>query len=355
MPRFSVLFLVSLVACASPGADPGDSRSPGPLEPMDSPCTDGAVVALALDAAGSGWVGCEAGEILFRTTDAGEAFRPVHTSLHLEVNQLAWDNRDRLLLCGRDYASPGPDVLITRFSEDQGWMPLLRADQQGASACSQLALDGHGGMAMLGDDGALLSLRAADGDAWLQPSVSWMARPALAPRVYAIQGGNSCWYGVGADLTSPPVFLRPADGRRCSPLEAVSVDPDLVGELWALASPDGGDTWVVGGRALGAEAPNQAVLYRTPNGGESWRALPLPTGLGRLHQLAFSDDGSCGVGVGGRDTEGAGGFVIVSGDQGRSWRALDVQVPELWVAVVRDDGFVVGGDDGFLGRGWCDG
>jgi len=354
MSRVIIPVLSLLAGCAVPSHDLGDSWSTSLLEPLAGPCDQGAVVALALDADGAGWVGCEGSGALFRTQDAGGAYRPMHSSLRLEVNQLGWDHRGRMLLCGRDYASPGPDVLLTRWSEGEGWTPLLRTGDDGPSSCGRVAVDARGGLAVLGGDGGGLGLRAVGGADWLQPPVSWMGLPTIAPRLYAVSGDAPCWHALGADLTSPPVFLRPSSGSRCFPLEPVTVDAELVGELWTMASPDQGQTWLVGGRDLGDEPYSQAVIYRSPDGGLTWRALPLPAELGWLRRLAFSDDGRCGVGVGERSAEEPGGFVIVTEDQGRSWRSLDVDVPPLGVVEVGSEGFVVGGDDGYLGRGWCD-
>jgi hypothetical protein len=141
--------------------------------------------------------------------------------------------------------------------------------------------------------------------------------------------------------------------ERCLPLKPVPVDPYLVGELWTLATPDGGESWLVGGRDLGGEPASRAVVFRSPDGGSTWRALSLPGGLGWLRQMAFSEDGFCGVAVGEGDR--GGGFVLLSRNGGRSWRALDGSFPPLRAVAVLGEGFLVGGDQGFLGRGWCDG
>ena len=339
-----------LLACANPSIE--DSQPGEIVEPLTAACGHQPVRALLALPAGEAWVGCGDGGVL-RTLDAGESFEPMHASRQLQVNALALDGDGALLVCGRDLASRGVDALLLRFTERRGWESLLAGASRTDDACALLAVDSQGGLALSDTRGDALLLRAADAQAWQQPPGWWLGAPSQAPRVWDLQSGGGCWFGLGADLVSPPVFLRPASTQRCLPLRAVAVDPGLAGELWTLASPDDGEHWLAGGRELRDEAESAGVLYRSSPGGERWRPVPLPLGLGWVRDLDFSPSGACGVAVGSRTRPEEGGFVLVSQDGGRSWQEIDAQLPPLRVVSVLEQGFLVGGELGFVGRGRC--
>ncbi len=339
--------LLLLAACGSPV--PFDSQPFGSIEPLDSPCGEQPVDALLALEGGRAWVGCDGG--VFRTSDAGGGFEPMLASPRLEVHHLGLDVRGRVLLCGRDLAGPGPDDLLLRFRPQGGWTSLLAGDD---GACTELAVRTDGALAVVGEHDMGLQVLPPGSSEWHTVQRWWLDPHHGPQRVFGLSSDGGCWHGLGADLTSPPAFLMPAGGGRCLPLRGVTVDPFLVGELWTLASPDGGDSWVAGGRDLGDEPHSRAALYRSPDGGSLWRALETPRGVAWIRDLDFSSSGSCGVAVGSLAPLGRGGVVLISLDQGRSWQRLAADVPELSVVSVLEDGFLVGGEQGFVGKGRCD-
>jgi hypothetical protein len=349
-PIALVLFL--LTACAEVSDPLADSTWPSPVEPLARPCGELPVSALLAGPEGRAWLGCAHGRGVFRTTDAGVSFEPMHASPRLVVNQLVADADGQPLLCGRDLASPGRDAQLLRFHPDRGWRTLRSSPRDSAASCDRVAVGLDGGLALLESRGAGVSLHAADGQAWLEPT-TWYAGSDPEPRLWDLAAGGGCWHALGADLTGPPRFLLPAGSERCLPLRDVEVDPELIGELWTVASPDDGASWLAGGRDLGEEPHSRAVLYRSLDGGEGWHALHLPGGLGWVRDLDFSASGTCGVAVGQRGGRDAGGFLLLSHDGGATWWELEAELPSLRVVSVLEQGFVVGGEGGFVGRGWC--
>jgi photosystem II stability/assembly factor-like uncharacterized protein len=345
----ALVFSLFLSACAERLADTARADL---VEPLATPCGEFPVSALLAESDGRAWVGCSHGRGVFRTTDAGISFEPMHASARLVVNQLAADAGGRALLCGHDLASPGRDAVLLRYHPSRGWHTLRSSPRGQATSCERVAAAPDGALALLESQGAGVRLHAAAGRGWLEPS-AWYAGTDPEPRLWDLATAGGCWYALGADLTGPPRFLLPAGSERCLPLRDVVVDHHLVGELWTLASPDGGGSWLAGGRDLGEEPFGRAVLYRSPDGGESWREQRLPPGLGWVRQLGFSPSGHCGVAVGQRAGLDAGGFVLVSHDGGTHWWELDLELPALRAVSVFEQGFLVGGEGGFLGAGRC--
>jgi hypothetical protein len=345
------LVLLSLLCCLD-GSSLEDTASAGSLQPLGSPCGSAPVTAVLALEHGRAWVGCGADGGVFRTLDAGGRFEAMHASGRLAVNALASDGLQRVLLCGRDFDAEPRDPLLLRWSSDEGWRALATATSGAPQACARVEGGSPRSHALLGSSGQRLSLESEPAEVWVD-AATWWASPEGAPFLYDLALDDGCAVAVGATVTDPPVFLRPVDGEACLPLEAVTVDPDLVGELWALASPDGGQSWVAAGRSLEREPHSRAVLHRSPDGGDSWRGVRLPPDLAWVRDVAFSSSGACGVAVGERAGPAGGGFVLVSPDQGWTWRELEGDLPSLRVVSVMDDGFLVGGEQGFVGMGWC--
>ena len=139
--RPTVLLFLLPTACAD-AADPlGDSSGSGLVQPLAPPCGDLPVTALLVGPDGLAWAGCSHGRGVFRTTDAGASFEPMHASPRLVVNQLVADARGRTLLCGRDLASPGRDAQLLRYESPRGWRTLRSSSRQDAASCERVAAD----------------------------------------------------------------------------------------------------------------------------------------------------------------------------------------------------------------------
>ncbi len=337
----STLALLSLAFGCAPTPDSSDRDL---LEPLQGPCHRHAVTSLLLEDDGLGWVGCGGGGGVHRTRDAGASFEAMHASERLEVRHLAWDASARPLVCGRDASSPGPDRLLLRYAGDQqGWQRLLSKGDAGLEGpCGRVAAASDGALTVTSVAQPGLAHRAPDAERW-HPSKG-------APILYDMVEVQGAIHAVGADLVSPPVFLAPLWRSRSLGLASTTVDPELDGELWTLATPDDGQTWFVGGRELLGDAELEAVLYRSKDAGRSWQAIWLPPGLGWVRDLAFSPDGHCGVAVGHAQRDDRG-FVLIRGELG--WHELDTELPPLRTVDILDGGFVVGGEDGTLARGLC--
>jgi hypothetical protein len=334
-------FLFLLTACSP---DLYDSGSASPIERLDLACGTAAVTAVALSPHGRGWVAC--GEKLLATTDAGRSFAPDAPAPGARIGRLLLDPDGSLLACGRELDGPG--LLWIRPHGD--WTLLLEESEvAGLGPCEQVVRTPDGRLAVSGASSVGLALQGSDG-AWHQPEV-WVAAPT-PPRVYDLVGSAGGLAAVGADLVGPPAFLASASPQQPLPLVPTVPDPALAGELWSLATPDEGATWLAGGRDLGDDDAPSAVLLRSADHGATWRPVPLPPGLGWVRTLAFAPDGRCGLAAGQRQARAEGGFLLVSCDHWASWAEVLVSAPPLRAAAALDEGFLVGGEGGYLGKGW---
>lgn len=309
-----------------------------------------------------GFVGCGNGYGLWRTADGGDSFARAHPSADLYVFQLSLDPDGQVLLCGRDYETSKGML----YREDgEGW-ELLAKYGTNAGAPQEVAMSNCGAVAALPDGRMVMaSLTAGDlsysedgGQSWSAEERYW-EDANLDPDGYAYHymlnlwtGLDGAFVGAGSQITAPPVFFGPsthADGDWRN-FHAYTVDDAIIGEVWAMASPDDGATWIVGGRDQGASSRASGFLYRSADGGETWTPAALPEGTDIVHDVAF--DGPNGIAVGHRYPVSDGGFVLITRDGGATWTAptLDAQVPLLQSAAIVGDTFWIAGD-AFLARG----
>jgi hypothetical protein len=337
-----LLLPLLLLACAPL---PHDSGLSAPIERLVPPCAGAALTAIALAPHGRGWVAC--GERLLGTADAGRSFEVDSPTPRARIARLLPEPDGGLLACGED---PERGGRLWRRARGGGWDPLLgRDDGDGLGACAQVARMPQGPIAVCGAASPGLAV-GGGGSAWHLP-VGWV-EGSEPPHVYDLVGTANGWAALGAGLTGPPSFLASVSSAATLPLIAAVPDLGLEGELWALATPDGGGIWVAGGRDPGGDDGPFAVLLRSTDRGVTWRPAALPSGLGWLRAIAFAPDGHCGVAVGQRAARGEGGFAVVSCDAGATWAEIPAALPSLGAAAALDAGFLVGGEGGYLGRGW---
>lgn len=140
------------------------------------------------------------------------------------------------------------------------------------------------------------------------------------------------WDGRRGLAVSDPVegrflVVRTEDGGRTwDEIDAAGMPPALAGEGGFAAS---GTCVAVGGGSdawFGTGGPEGPRIFRSNDGGRTWRAAPAPLARGRaagVFSLAFR--GGAGVAVGGdytKEREAAGNAALTT-DAGKSWRALE--------------------------------
>ena len=372
VPFLSVLALLGGCVDADAPLDSSDSglypSVPEPGMPdadvveLADPCEGLGTPTLHADSPTRLVVGCGNGRGLWHSTTGGAEFLRAHPSEDLYVFDLKRARDGALLVCGHDYDADG--VLLYAGEPGGDWTPLLRyGNHQDNSAAAYLS---NCGAVAEATPGALVvaSLTAGDitrsedgGVTWSKEERYW-EDDNLEPDGYGfhylfelVTAGDHL-YGAGGQVTEAPAFFAPSTHRSADwwNLNHVVVDPSVEGEVWALATTDGGVTWLAGGRDQTASSRASGFLYRSTDGGETWAALPLPAGTDIVRDVAFDEHGRFGVAVGHRYPVTEGGFALVTSDGGASWSPLELDTPLLESAAVAGGTFWLAGD-AYLARG----
>ena len=346
----------------APDNTPNDRPEVQPPADLIDPCQGLGTPNLYADSETDLVVGCTNGIGLWHSTDAGDSFIGAHPSGALYVFDIARTQAGEMLVCGHDYDADG--VLLYSGQPGEDWKALLSYGNN-ASDLGTAYLSNCGAVAA-GSDGQLVvsSLTTGDitwsedgGTTWSKELRHW-EDDNLDPDGYAFHylfhllGEDGIIYGAGGQITEPPMFFQPSDHAHASwwTLHSVPIDPTVQGEVWALATPDNGATWLAGGRDHSPIRRASGFFYRSVDGGDSWTALPLPESIDIVRAVAFADDALHGVAVGHRYPSIHGGFALVTEDGGASWVELGDDLPLLEAATVSGDTYWLAGD-AYLSRG----
>lgn len=336
----------------------GDSGDSGPLpatltERVDACEGEGPPYGLYFTSASEGWVGCGNAAGFHHTTDGGASFARLDRG-GLYVFQIVPDG-DALLVCGHDYNSSDRTLL---YRYDGAFHSLLRYGQNSADPgavyfanCGGVATDGRGTLIAANDTSGDISWSTDDGATWVVEQRYWEDAnldPDGYSYYYLLEVGyaGGGFFGGGSRIVEPPVFLGPSthDDGGVGNFHAWPVDTSIIGEVWAVATPDDGGTFFVGGRDQGRTTEASGFFYRTDDGGRTWANIPLGAELDILDDISFAPDGRHGVAVGSRYPISRGGYVLVTDDGGDTWSLLDADVPLLETCSAFAEGFAVAGD-----------
>lgn len=334
--------------------EPGPA--PGTLTERIDPCEGLGTPTLHADSEDAVIVGCGNGIGLWHSTDAGATFDRAHPSGDLYVFEIERSRSGDLLVCGHDYDADG--VLLYRGQPGGEWTPLLRYGNNSGDPTAAY-LSNCGAVAETDDDRLVVaSLTAGDitwstdgGTTWAKEYRYW-EDDNLEDGGYSFHylfhliGVGGDLYGAGSQITEPPVFFQPSPHTNADwwGLDSVVIDPTIEGEVWALATTDGGTTWLAGGRDQSASSRASGFLHRSTDGGDTWASLPLPEGTDIVRDVAFDASGQLGVAVGHKYPVAQGGFALITRDGGATWTALDADVPLLESAAVAGERFWIAGD-----------
>ncbi|MEL6345064.1 MAG: hypothetical protein AAFV53_18290 [Myxococcota bacterium] len=345
---------------ADPDTATDDEEPVSPFVVLSDPCQGaGTPHGLLFQDDQTGFVGCGNGYGLWRTDNAGESFQRGHPSADLYVSAITETPDGRILVCGRDYEG-GKGMLFA--SDGDGWETLLRFGTDPGEP-QHAAISNCGAVADLGDGRLIVSsltvgdlVYSEDGGQTWSPEERYWEDANLT-------GGYSYYYmlnlrtlsdgtvfGAGSQITEPPVFFGPtlAEDGGWMNFHAYPVSDTIIGEVWAMATPDDGASWFVGGRDQSATRRASGFLFASDDAGDSWSTVALGDDIDIVHDIAF--DGRNGVAVGHRYPTSNGGFVLTTIDGGKTWTEFDRPVPLLQSAAVSGDHFWIAGD-AYLARG----
>ena len=287
------------------------------------------------------------------------------TSDALYVFDMKTSSSGDLLVCGHLYPQESSESqpLVMRYA-DSSWETLLVYGNNSAnpgavymSNCGQIEEHPNGGLFVMSQTSADMTYSTDSGANWSKEDRYFEEINLTAgPQAYQLQRLASTSDGIfasGYNIAQPPTFFTPsaADGASWFNLKATTIDTEVEGEGWAMATPDDGDTWFVGGRNQGAGAFASAFFYRSSDDGVTWTSIGLPEDIDIIRDISFSSDGQYGIAVGDKYPESAGGFALITSDSGATWTAIEDELPyDLWSAEVKGPYWFVGGN-GSLHRG----
>jgi photosystem II stability/assembly factor-like uncharacterized protein len=338
---------------------------------LDDPC-DGATAYSIHTHDSELWVGCGLREGLHKSSDDGVSFSDGHPSGGntsdsdaLYVFDLKTSSTGDLLVCGHLYPqeSSEPQPLVMRYA-DSAWETLLiygnNSADSGAvymSNCGQIEEHPNGGLFVMSQTSADMTYSTDSGTSWSKEARYFEEINLTAgPQAYQLQRLTSTSEGIfasGYNIAQPPTFFTPstAEGASWFNLKAKTIDTEVEGEGWAMATPDDGSTWFVGGRNQGAGAFASAFFYRSSDNGATWASISVPEDIDIIRDISFSSDGQYGIAVGDKYPQAAGGFALITSDSGATWTAIEDELPyDLWSAEVKGPYWFVGGN-GSLHRG----
>ena len=338
---------------------------------LDDPCNG--ATAYSIHTHGDElWVGCGLREGLHKSSDDGVSFSDGHpsggntsTSDALYVFDMKTSSSGDLLVCGHLYPQESSESqpLVMRYA-DSSWETLLIYGNNSAnpgavymSNCGQIEEHPNGGLFVMSQTSPDMTYSTDSGANWSKEDRYFEEINLTAgPQAYQLQRLASTSDGIfasGYNIAQPPTFFTPstAGGASWFNLKANTIDTEVEGEGWAMATPDDGDTWFVGGRNQGAGAFASAFFYRSSDGGAAWTSIGLPEDIDIIRDISFSSDGQYGIAVGDKYPESAGGFALITSDSGATWTAIEDELPyDLWSAEVKGTYWFVGGN-GSLHRG----
>ncbi|MCB9759163.1 MAG: hypothetical protein H6739_04945 [Alphaproteobacteria bacterium] len=357
-----VVALCALVSCTRDKDDETglDDSASGALTALTDPCGGAATPnALHFTSETDGWVGCGSASGVHHTTDGGASFTDESPTSEFYAYQVVSEPDGGLLLCGQ-----GSDSGLVWRRAGVSWTQLLAYDASNTNdvvnirTCGQVAAAGDGRLIMSGLTSGDITWSTNGGTTWSPAERYWEdanfgggGGGQTSYPFMRLESVGGQFFGAGGNATHPPVFLglstRP-DGAFYN-MHAYVVDEAILGEVWSMATPDGGGSWLVGGRDQDRSAEASGFLYRTVDGGESWSIPDFPDDIDIVQDIAFHDDGQRGLAVGHRYPPDAG-FILYTSDAGQTWEALEDAPTALWRVSIAGDSFWVAGD-GYLGMG----
>lgn len=359
---------------AAPGEDTGGGDGGGDggggtdgLTELSDPCEGiGPIYALHIDSAEEAWIGCGNGAGLWTSRDRGDSWSAGHPSEDLYVFDIRRDTEGRLLVCGHDYDPTYENVLVRRLGSDGEWEELLwygtdadAGNQVSMSNCGQAVADASGNLLVMSNTIGDMARSTDDGQRWTAAERYWEEANLDdggygAYQLMRVEATSAGIFASGSTISQPPFFFTPSAHPDADwyNLKVNTVSEDVTGEGWALATPDEGRSWFVGGRDQSTSSAASGFLFRSDDDGASWESMVLGDEIDIVRDVAFSADGNLGIAVGDRYPPASlGGFALVTSDGGLTWTELNEDLPEnLQRAAVEGTTWMIGGD-GYLARG----
>ena len=337
---------------------------PSSFAELGDPCANvGPIYSLYFPREGQGWVGCGNGAGLHHSQDDGASFEEILPGNNLYVFDLREDRQGRLMVCGHAYAGKREGALLIRQDDESTWTDLLyygkNADQDNAvyiSNCGQVAQDSVGRLMVFSNTIGDLTTSSDNGQSWTKEERYWEDDNLeddgyAAHQVMRLESTAQGFVGSGSNIAEPPMFFRPSAHPDAEfwHMNREEISQRHIGEAWAMATPDNGETWVLGGRDQEIGASASGFLFVGTS--QDWTSIPLSPEIDIVRDVDFSADGRLGLAVGDRYPPTAkGGFVLVTLDAGRTWMEMDVDLPaDLQRVALQGDKFWIGGNGYFAG------
>jgi hypothetical protein len=321
------------------------------------PCSGGTgsyTVPMLFTSATEGWVGCANGAAatnqkgVYHTTDAGVTWTQIADSITCgTINTAACDLRDmqvydidsddagNIYLCGKASSSTSTTYIVkydgSAFTDFSDYDDFTSKPGQ----CMNMAITGDGTETTFTSRSNTYLYTSADSGATWNYQSTWDDDTVNGYTTYEVEEFGDYFFASGTANTYPPYFFSPTSGGSFYQMDVNTIDSTIDGEVRAIATTDGGTTWIAGYTIGTADlavtlAATDSIAYST-DAGLTWTnsTVTIDEGngiayyIGTVYDIACHEDGNVCLATGELDAESTGsrigGVILISQDAGVTW------------------------------------
>jgi hypothetical protein len=284
----------------------------------------------------------------------------------MTVYDLDQDSSGNVYVCGT-LSSSSKKVYIVKYSGGT-YTTLFQygsiSSGSRPNGCLDIAVSDDGQEIITTDRGNSGHFVSSDGGATWTGQTSWDSDSSKSYTTYEIVESGGGFYTSGGSSADNARFFSPSASGSFYNQDVNTIDSEFWGQAYAIATPDGGTTWLAGLYHNFDDIGYTDGIHYSTDGGLTWNDATVTIDEGTsvsylttsVYDIACHSNGTTCIAVGmtGNATNGAdvGGMVLYSTDAGRTWTNLQSSVLESvgtrsgfqGVTFYGDYFFILGGD-----------